>query len=251
MVQKLACVCLLCWKVIMYHVSCWLVFVPSFVVWRGCLCLNPTKFHTTSVVHRMEITPDPKRPRLDNSGKKAPRHESLPPSISSATILDGKVINTMAAELTSTLASGNKRLANPREHTFATMCSGSEICHEVLQALEQELGKIGIGHSFRQLFAAESVPKKQAWIAKVVRDPNICIFNDVVDLSKSHAWCVQHTCLCKVPRAELLVAGFSCKNLSRANSKRFQVKGSRLSEALANQSSSARTWLACVEYVRW
>ena len=140
--------------------------------------LQPSRFHATSLVIRMEITPDPKRPRLNDSCRKAPRHDPTPPSMSAATILEGKVISTMAAELTSALASANKRLEKPREHRFATMCSGSEICHEVLKALEQELGKIGVQHSFKQLFAAESVPKKQAWIAKVVRDPSICIFND-------------------------------------------------------------------------
>ena len=44
-----------------------------------------------------------------------------------------------------------------------------------------------------------------------------CLFERAEDLGQEYAQCVKHERKCRVPHAEVVIAGTSCKDLSRAN----------------------------------
>ena len=120
-----------------------------------------------------------------------------------------------------------------RTHTIGTMCSGGEVLHFVLEAVQTALTRVG-KHCFRQVFAAEASETKRAWIHQVVNAGNdkvenagidgVCVYKDVTSFPSGSPWCTTHMRHCKLQRVQGLVAGISCKDISSANSNKPQQR---------------------------
>ena len=109
-----------------------------------------------------------------------------------------------------------------RELTWASACTGSAGDVWVAKALEG----VSPGTRIRQLFACESKPCKQAWIAAVheaaAPGMDICVFDDIANLGGRTCNCVTHSkkkapVSCKVPYADVFVCCTSCKDMSRVH----------------------------------
>ena len=74
---------------------------------------------------------------------------------------------------------------------------------------------------FKHLFSCEIVPAKQEWIMGAFEEGNVeegCLFERAEDLGQEYAACVKHGRMCRVPHADIVIAGTSCKDLSKAKS---------------------------------
>ncbi len=129
---------------------------------------------------------------------------------------------------------------------FSSACSGSgmgEIAHQCLMESQ--------GCDARVAFTCESVARKRQFYVDHVH-PNVggttCVFDDIVRLSDGETWCHPHARKCAVPGAsDFFVCGFSCKDLSRASSKRtMEAKQSLLS---SGTGTSGHTFQGLVSHV--
>ena len=129
---------------------------------------------------------------------------------------------------------------------WATMCSGSEITHYAAEFLENFIRETGRDITLVQVFASESNHHKRDWIKSVVKK-SLCIFNDCSHCHRSHAACSQHDRLCSIVGCDVLVMGFSCKDLSRQNTSRSNNQ--RVPAEETSRGASATTFNACLGYV--
>ena len=115
--------------------------------------------------------------------------------------------------------------------TWASLCSGSEGAHFVMEALATEFAKKAEPSNkslqLRQVFACESDKTKQQWIDYVInaprrrrREDTICIFDDITHMGGGEAYCYAHKCNCRIPHCNILVVSTSCKDLSNLSSNR-------------------------------
>ena len=115
--------------------------------------------------------------------------------------------------------------------TWASLCSGSEGAHFVMEALATEFAKKAEPSNkslqLRQVFACESDKTKQQWIDHVINAPRksrgedtICIFEDITHMGGGEAYCYAHKCTCRIPHCNILVVSTSCKDLSNLSSNR-------------------------------
>ena len=126
----------------------------------------------------------------------------------------------------------------PTTLTYATMCSGSDICSSSLAALSHALKRSNIEVSFSQRWACESDPVKQTWLRRLHRSTDICIFKDAKDMagSSGHAACVTHGHSCPVQGVDCFLVGFSCKEFSRANTSSSASKAHLLKTGVGGSS---------------
>ena len=106
------------------------------------------------------------------------------------------------------------------EMTWCSICSGSEVILFVLAAIASAFRARHITLIFKHLFSCEIVPAKQEWIRGAFKEGNVeegCLFERAEDLGQENAACVTHGGKCRVPHADIVIAGTSCKDLSRAN----------------------------------
>ena len=135
-----------------------------------------------------------------------------------------------------------------RSLTFGTVCSGSEMAGAAMR-IKSEL----TGLKVVQRFSCELSQRKREFAEQVVDIKNdghpCCSFSDVTDLAQRKSWCSRHY-LCPTPRANLLVAGLSCKDLSMQNPRRPGQTGSPvLDPALMGASTSSRAFFGFMSYV--
>ena len=131
-----------------------------------------------------------------------------------------------------------KACNNPTTLTYATMCSGSDICCSSLSALAGALKSNKIDVKFSQRWACESDPVKQSWLKLLHRESNICIFQDAKDMAGSsrRAQCVSHGRCCSVQAVDCFMVGFSCKEFSRANTSSSVPKAQLLKTGVGGSS---------------
>ena len=143
-------------------------------------------------------------------------------------------------------------------HTYATICSGTEITTVALKALEKVMqsSKYGFRHSFRCLWTCEIDKSKWEWQRQFVKHYNedTCMFENAVHLNKPVQKCLWHNCQCRVTSPDGVVAGVSCKDFSKQNPKRFLNKASTGGgpSVLASSSSpggSAQTTYALMRII--
>ena len=202
--------------------------------------------------------PEPKHAALRNVSASSkgpePKHAALR-HVSASSILDGTVLNRCAdAHIAAFQAHGCRSLAPPLELPFCTMCSGGEVVVLVLKAVEQRLNHIGIKIKFKHMFSCEANAAKITWIAGLLQELGIqggCIFERIESLGDHDAWCVVHKRRCVVPDAELVIAGTSCKDLSKAN-KNKKPPGSSFSgtSVFSSPGNSVNTFLGLVAYLK-
>ena len=132
------------------------------------------------------------------------------------------------------------------------MYSGSEITTVVLKALATACKKAKVDLDFRTVFCCEINEDKAKWCQKVCSacgDIDVCVFKDCSEMGSSdqYAFCWTHRKRCRVRRCQLLVMGFSCKDVSRANANR-----KKMPQVLSQTSSpggSATTFHALTLYI--
>ena len=145
------------------------------------------------------------------------------------------------------------RDAGPRSHTYCTLCSGSEIPALALRAFQDRWSQAsGVAHEFNHVFGCEIIPDKRSFGMKVTDQcghPDSCMFIDVSHLEGEHAWCDRHKRMCRIPPAEGLIAGLSCKDLSLMNSKNPGGTGPIFAANKVHSSTSAKTFFGFLSYV--
>ena len=114
--------------------------------------------------------------------------------------------------------------------TWATLCSGSEGAHFVMQEVELAMGAWNTASGQEplqlvQLFACESVAIKRKWIHHVVNGPRkakgqkaMCIYTDILHMGQRTAFCETHDKECEIPGVDILLVSTSCKDLSLLSS---------------------------------
>lgn len=99
-----------------------------------------------------------------------------------------------------------------KHFSMGTMCSGSDVCSDVLSTILQHAGG-----SHTHVFSCEIVPAKQRWIMEKCSPRPKCLFENVMDFVGSRARCLiagQHRA---VPGTNVIFMGFSCKDVSHMN----------------------------------
>jgi site-specific DNA-cytosine methylase len=130
------------------------------------------------------------------------------------------------------------------------MCSGSEGCHFVFAAMQKTYAAAGGAGQWRQAFACELAPAKRQWIRSLLAaegQGHVCVFHDVTDMRSEFALCDTHGKRCRVPPVDVLVAGTSCKDLSRMLSQPARI--APLLGQVATRGGSAQTFRAVLSYV--
>ena len=173
---------------------------------------------------------------------------SSTPCLSAETIRGGKLLATLASDAIRDLCSGEKRsefVESARTHTYATLCSGTEIFGLCLHTLADELAAVGINHDFECLYMAEQDKAKQKWllnVAETLMTPEACLFPDVRDLWNGECPCLRHKKNCTVRASDLIGAGISCKSWSKANPLRWDRQRGSVLQSETSQGGSSDTF---------
>ena len=157
--------------------------------------------------------------------------------VSSKHVLDGSLLESLAGEHLDNmkdLPSGNVTdtgLASGHvpevELTWGSICSGSEVVIFVFMAIRAAYAQLGINIIFKHMFSCEINAQKQSWIEGIFSELLLtsgCLFERAEHMGQEFAKCVRHNCLCRVPRVNLLFAGTSCKDFSKANPNKNKVQ---------------------------
>jgi hypothetical protein len=169
-------------------------------------------------------------------------------SLSSQCVSNGTTLTTLAAEIVCELsAQPDAALCRQRrDHTYATLCSGSEVTVLAINALQAALVEHGwAAHTFRHIFACEVDKEKRQWGMEVVGG-DACSFQDIRELCRPRAMCARHNCCCDVPRVDGVIVGLSCKDFSKAKK---PCPGLIYSRDMVDKSQSASTFFGFLGYV--
>eukprot|EP00959_Pyramimonas_sp_CCMP1952_P425520 8913518-Pyramimonas_sp.AAC.2 len=125
-------------------------------------------------------------------------------------------IDTVAAQLFSLLTPAGKArfIASNKEcaASFGTMCSGTDACADALRAV-MNCGFAVPSHAF----SCEEAQGKQQWILTMINPRPKRLFRDVHDFGRSRAEdLITGTCQ-TVAAVDIVIIGFSCKDLSHYN----------------------------------
>ncbi|EME41991.1 hypothetical protein DOTSEDRAFT_89510 [Dothistroma septosporum NZE10] len=194
-----------------------------------------------------------KKPKLETSGKKTTTkktsssgdrglNEGLPPCSNIRDIFADITKRALSLGVADALTS-----LNSRPLRAATMCSGSESPLLALQMLEDSLRSLWPTHKIRveHLFSAEIVPFKQAYIERNFKPP--LIFRDITEIteafnSESPVATTAYGGKVPIPQdLDLLIAGTSCVDFSRQNSRK---------KGLDDGGESGNTWNAVLAFCK-
>lgn len=112
-----------------------------------------------------------------------------------------------------------------------SLCSGTElqafVGSELFKLLRQS-GHVDDSIVYDTQFACEIDRRKQRWIVDYVH-PRLgmkgCVFSDIRVMGKSSSTCIVHSKMCHVPqRLDIVICGWSCKDLSSCSSKQSAMK---------------------------
>ena len=159
---------------------------------------------------------------------------------------EGDAMQYMASEIVRDLL-GEPTLAhnvqNGRRHTFATLCSGSELPSVAIDIAQKVLKDNGIKHTFQQVYMCEIEPRKQKWCMEAQPHEQVCCFGDITHLHVGRAICARHgNCTCVVRPADGLIVGVSCKDFARSNPNRWMQRGQVLSGDSSPGKSADTFW---------
>lgn len=134
---------------------------------------------------------------------------------------NGSSLDLLTCKAVQELLQGRSDL--PDVQTVGTVCSGSELSSVVLSGITEHLKSANAtGTSFDLKYICEKNPSKRKFAGAIVKacgHRKFCMFADVLDMGKGSASCETHEKKCDVCRVHGLVAGTSCKDLSKANPK--------------------------------
>ena len=187
--------------------------------------------------------------------QRASRH-----AVTSEEILSGGALRKVA---TTSVAYLGSRLQLPETLTVAGACSGSGMDDWISHELEFQSQSTDFPTQVDVLFRCEMSPMKQQWL-KETRPPTIarpiaaaksqqgsvkrmkgkapCLFRECGELGQGVAYCSEHDRHCKICRAVIFTAGFSCKAVSRQNSHRTATGSSSCLSATESDVSTRTTY---------
>ena len=131
---------------------------------------------------------------------------------------------------------------------FCTVCSGGEVIIFVLLALQSYFKSVGQAINFEHIFSCEINKNAQRWITELLSELDLvtgCLFENAEDLRNAEAWCIQHKQRCKVRRVDLAIAGTSCKDFSKATTR----KGGSILLQESTAGGSAQTFHGFMRYL--
>ena len=137
------------------------------------------------------------------------------PAILSDDTLLHKLANENVERL---LALSSRPIAPSMELMWASVNPGSEVALFVLDAIQQSYAQRGIQLRFKHAFSCEV---NHDWISGVFHEIGAvkgCVFERAEHLAEGHATCLTHGRQCIVPHADIIIAGASCRDFSRASS---------------------------------
>ena len=146
-------------------------------------------------------------------------------------ILDGTFLDQLAREhIADFMKVTPNRLAGARlELTWGSICSGGEVVLFVLDSISRAFQALEITLTFTHRFSCERQKPLQDWISGVFEEAGVacgCCFCRAEEMGQDQAWCAKHGRLCDVPGVDILIAGTSCKDFSKASNAQREYKGS-------------------------
>lgn len=149
----------------------------------------------------------------------------------------------------------NEQLTWPGDHyvggnrTWASVCSGSEGAHFVMEAIATTYPDF----VFNQVFACDNRLGVRQWIDSVVNpkrtasgQEKMCIFKDIIHLASETAECHVHERRCRVPDANIIIGCSSCKDLSKLQGK---PSGAPVLGREHSPGGTALTWKGLLGYL--
>ena len=136
-----------------------------------------------------------------------------------------------------------------------TLCTGSGSdkfpFDAAAEALQDKYAPIQI--EFNHVWVADIVDEKRKWLKEVYAEDGTCIFGSIAEVNEGCAHCYMHDRACAVKHADIILFGFSCKDLSR-QSNQFENSSALLSWGLSQensaQSSTCQTFFGGLKVVK-
>ena len=181
------------------------------------------------------------------------------PGVSADDLKNGRHLDVLAAEHCVAF-----RKALPEGHSlgpaltlrWCTICSGGEVVLFVLLAIARAFAKYGVKLHFVHVFSCECVPKLQDWLIGLFAEVGAtvslgdgCLFERAEHMGANAAKCRKHggRC-CTIPDADLVIAGTSCKDFSKALGTSAKVKQHVLDNSTST-GGSAQTFHGLISYL--
>ena len=176
----------------------------------------------------------------------------------------GSVLRKFAANAVAKAIKAIGRPHGGRVIKVGSFCTGSAGDAIALDALQDALKAENIDVTFEHAFYCEKHDRKRdVWCKKVhqvlsgtdIANLLPCAFTDCEGVGTSKAKCTMHKrqttgCDCTIPDfISLLVAGFVCKDFSRANMHKGSLQGADIFNALQSPGGSAQTMHAILHVV--
>ena len=166
-------------------------------------------------------------PASSSGDRTAVNTPGKPAEVPASAFFDGSVLADMVQHNAHRMRSVVKgALAPDTVITVGTICSGSEVVVMCLLLIMLHYQEMGVNLKFVYSFGCELKTGVQNWIMQLiaelqrnhslfVADPG-CLFARAEDMGNPTALCVKHGRLCAVPHVDMIIAGTSCKDFSRA-----------------------------------
>ena len=167
--------------------------------------------------------------------------------IDAEVLRNGSLLQVLADDFLQTFAhvAPLRPVAPCGARSWGTLCSGSDGCHFVFEAMQEAYSKLGGGVRFQQSFACEATEDKRQWI-RATCGPDVCIFKDIQDMGARQAPCAAYHRQCPIKGVDVLILGTSCKDLSRCNSGEKKLFFER-PRSRGGASQTFRGFIQCVE----
>ena len=104
--------------------------------------------------------------------------------------------------------------------SMATACSGTDAPVVAMRVVQEMLQRRGMAFDFQHVMSCELEPYKQSFIAR--NNPGVLLFPDICQLGVTKPGaeaCTAYGGVAKVPSADMIVAGTSCKDFSNLKGK--------------------------------
>ena len=170
---------------------------------------------------------------------------------------DGSLLEQLAREIGDCDGAGGDVLpfggaGATLEMYWASICSGSEVVLFVLLSIATYYQSRGVNVIFKHRFSCECKPAKQQWIHGLFDELGMeqaCVFVRAEDLNQPRAYCCTHRRKCPVPDCDIMIAGTSCKDFSKASSNRRNLSPADVLKQESTPGGSAQTMRALLQYV--
>ncbi len=179
---------------------------------------------------------------------------SKPVKLSAESIKNGTLLDEVAMHNASMFEASmlNSTADPPDELTWGSICSGGEVIEIILLAITNSYKAVGKRVRLNHKFSCEDKTGIQEWILGLQQElgtaMNGCLFEKAEGMGEVTQWCIKHDNNCVIPQVDIMIAGTSCKDFSRANIR----SGSSSKSTLLMEHSvggSAQTFHGLIKYL--